>query len=130
MLICLVIALNAWLCNVNILFINWDEIRLLYIGSHLFESCTFGLSGGGSALLPAPIPPVTLNELMEVTQLLARHGANIYQLNTVRKHLELMKGGGLAKAAHPAKVGYGSYVSICYNIDKLSVLQHTLSVCF
>jgi len=62
------------------------------------------LLGGGSALLPAPIPPVTLQELVEVTRLLARGGATIHQLNTLRKHLELMKGGGLAKAAYPAKV--------------------------
>jgi len=62
------------------------------------------LLGGGSALLPAPVPPVTLSELTEVTRLLARAGATIYQLNTLRKHLELMKGGGLAKAAYPAKV--------------------------
>ena len=54
--------------------------------------------------MPAPVPPVTLAELTEVTRLLARAGATIYQLNTLRKHLELMKGGGLAKAAYPAKV--------------------------
>ena len=54
--------------------------------------------------MPAPVPPVTLQELFDVTRLLARSGATIYQLNTLRKHLELMKGGGLAKAAYPAKV--------------------------
>jgi len=70
----------------------------------LFQCSGFDVSGGGSALLPAPIPPVTLQELVEVTRLLARAGANIHQLNTLRKHLELMKGGGLAKAAFPAKV--------------------------
>jgi len=47
---------------------------------------------------------VTLGELVKVTRLLARSGATIHQLNTLRKHLELMKGGGLAKAAFPAKV--------------------------
>ena len=61
-------------------------------------------SGGGSALSPAPVPPVTLHELVEVTRLLAKSGATIYQLNTVRKHIELLKGGGLARAAFPAKV--------------------------
>jgi len=61
-------------------------------------------SGGGSALSPAPIPPVTLHELAEVTRLLAKRGATIHQLNTLRKHIELLKGGGLARAAFPAKV--------------------------
>jgi len=70
----------------------------------------FGSSGGGSALLPAPAPPVTLQELVEVTRLLARAGATICQLNTVRKHIELMKGGGLAKAAYPAKVKHVSLI--------------------
>ena len=62
------------------------------------------LLGGGSALLPAPIPPVTLDELVQVTRLLARRGATIHELNTLRKHVELMKGGGLAMAASPAQV--------------------------
>jgi glycerate-2-kinase len=60
--------------------------------------------GGGSALLPSPIPPVTLEELTQVTRMLAHRGATIQQLNTVRKHLELLKGGGLAKTAYPAQV--------------------------
>ena len=47
---------------------------------------------------------MTLHELAEVTRLLAKSGATIIQLNTLRKHIELLKGGGLAKAAFPAKV--------------------------
>lgn len=62
------------------------------------------ISGGGSSLLPAPVPPVTLEEKAEVTALLLRSGATIRELNTVRKHLSRVKGGGLANAAAPAPV--------------------------
>ncbi|EGW05667.1 Glycerate kinase [Cricetulus griseus] len=62
------------------------------------------ISGGGSALLPAPIPPVTLEEKQMLTKLLAAHGATIQELNTIRKTLSQLKGGGLAQAAYPAQV--------------------------
>ncbi|KAM3844948.1 glycerate kinase isoform 1-T2 [Vipera latastei] len=62
------------------------------------------ISGGGSALLPAPIPPVTLEDKATITRLLASKGANIQELNTIRKALSLSKGGGLAQVAHPAQV--------------------------
>ncbi|XP_064633407.1 glycerate kinase-like [Lineus longissimus] len=62
------------------------------------------ISGGGSALLPAPIPPIKLEEKASVTKLLAKNGANIHELNTLRKHLSLLKGGGLANVAYPANV--------------------------
>lgn len=62
------------------------------------------ISGGGSALLPVPAAPVTLEDKAEVTTLLLRSGATIRELNTVRKHLSRIKGGGLAKAAAPAPV--------------------------
>ncbi|KAM6468240.1 glycerate kinase [Liasis olivaceus] len=62
------------------------------------------ISGGGSALLPAPIPPVTLEEKGTITRLLAAKGATIQELNTIRKALSLSKGGGLARVAHPAQV--------------------------
>jgi hydroxypyruvate reductase len=64
----------------------------------------FLISGGGSALLPAPAPPVTLGEKQEVTRLLLGAGATIGELNAVRKHLSLLKGGQLARAASPATV--------------------------
>jgi len=70
-------------------------------------------------LLPAPIPPVTLNELVEVTRMLARSGATIYQLNTLRKHLELMKGGGLAQAAYPAKVKHVAVTVVFVYADNM-----------
>lgn len=62
------------------------------------------ISGGGSALTPAPAPPVTLEEKQAVTQLLLAAGATINELNAVRKHLSLLKGGQLARAAAPATV--------------------------
>ncbi|XP_060621831.2 glycerate kinase [Anolis sagrei] len=62
------------------------------------------ISGGGSALLPAPIPPVTLEEKTTITRLLASKGATIQELNTLRKALSLLKGGGLARSAYPAQV--------------------------
>jgi hydroxypyruvate reductase len=62
------------------------------------------VSGGGSALTPAPAPPVTLAEKQRVTRLLLDAGATITELNAVRKHLSLFKGGQLARAAAPARV--------------------------
>jgi glycerate 2-kinase len=64
----------------------------------------FLVSGGGSALTPAPAPPVTLAEKQETTRLLLGAGATINELNAVRKHLSLLKGGQLARAAAPAAV--------------------------
>ncbi|XP_014814944.1 PREDICTED: glycerate kinase isoform X1 [Calidris pugnax] len=62
------------------------------------------ISGGGSALLPAPIPPILLKEKEKLTKMLASRGAAIQELNIVRKTLSLLKGGGLARLAHPAQV--------------------------
>src|SRR5206468_6835504 len=62
------------------------------------------LSGGGSALTPAPAPPITLEEKQHVTRLLLAAGATIGELNAVRKHLSRFKGGLLARAAWPATV--------------------------
>jgi glycerate 2-kinase len=62
------------------------------------------VSGGGSALTPAPVPPITLADKQAMTRLLLAAGANINQLNAVRKHCSLLKGGQLARAAAPARV--------------------------
>ncbi len=61
-------------------------------------------SGGGSALLPAPAPPITLAEKQHTTQLLLECGATIGQVNTIRKHLSAVKGGLLARRIFPATV--------------------------
>src|SRR5262245_42140237 len=62
------------------------------------------ISGGGSALTPAPAPPITLEEKQATMRLLLEAGATINELNAVRKHLSLIKGGQLARAASPACV--------------------------
>jgi hydroxypyruvate reductase len=62
------------------------------------------ISGGGSALLPGPISPVTLEDKQELVRLLLSIGADIHEMNAVRKHLSLTKGGNLMRAAYPATV--------------------------
>ena len=63
------------------------------------DLCLAVISGGGSALLPAPKPPLTLEDKHAVTRFLMHSGATIQQLNTVRKRLSRIKGGGLARAS-------------------------------
>jgi glycerate 2-kinase len=89
------------------------DARGLAASAHLLELAAraraddlvlFLVSGGGSALTPAPAPPVTLEEKQQVTRLLLAAGATIAELNAVRKHLSRFKGGLLARAAWPATV--------------------------
>jgi hydroxypyruvate reductase len=62
------------------------------------------LSGGGSALLAAPMAGITLDQKRAVTKALLACGASIGEINCVRKHLSAIKGGRLAQAAAPARV--------------------------
>ncbi|BAK65039.1 putative glycerate kinase [Sphingobium sp. SYK-6] len=62
------------------------------------------LSGGASALLAAPAPPLDLAAKQAVTRALVRSGASIGEINLVRRHLSRIKGGRLAAAAFPADV--------------------------
>jgi hydroxypyruvate reductase len=62
------------------------------------------ISGGGSALLIAPPQGISLEDKQAATKLLLACGANIHELNTIRKHLSRSKGGRLAQAVHPATV--------------------------
>lgn len=60
------------------------------------------ISGGGSALLEQPAPGLSLADLQTLTELLLAAGADIREINTLRKHLSAVKGGQLARLAHPA----------------------------
>lgn len=64
----------------------------------------FLISGGGSALMTLPVEGVSLEDMQSLTRLLLACGANIGEMNTLRKHLDRVKGGGLAQAAAPARL--------------------------
>ncbi|MDP2976751.1 MAG: glycerate kinase [Anaerolineales bacterium] len=62
------------------------------------------ISGGGSALMAAPVEGVTLSDLQALTSALLACGASIDEINILRRHLDRLKGGGLARLAFPARV--------------------------
>ncbi len=62
------------------------------------------ISGGGSALITAPYQGVSLADMRELTRQLLACGARIDEINTLRRHLDQIKGGGLAKKIAPATV--------------------------
>jgi glycerate 2-kinase len=62
------------------------------------------ISGGGSAILVSPMGGLSLSDLQDLTAILLASGANINQINALRKHLDQVKGGKLAKLAFPAQV--------------------------
>ncbi|MBI3865087.1 MAG: DUF4147 domain-containing protein [Planctomycetia bacterium] len=80
--------------------------RILEIVSQLSAAdlCLALLSGGGSALLPAPAAGITLTDKQAVTRFLMHSGATIGELNTVRKHLSRIKGGKLAQACRAGQL--------------------------
>lgn len=84
------------------------------------------ISGGGSALLPAPVAGVTLAEKAEVSRLLLGAGVDISQLNLVRQSLSRLKGGGLLRAAQPAPVT--AYILSDVIGDDLRVIASGLTV--
>jgi glycerate 2-kinase len=68
------------------------------------DVCFCLLTGGGSALLPAPVPEISLDDKVRLTRLISGAGANIEQLNIVRQNLSLVKGGGLARACRAGQL--------------------------
>lgn len=62
------------------------------------------VSGGGSALLPAPVDAITLSEKQRITALLINCGANISEINIIRKHLSKLKGGRILEHTNQAKL--------------------------
>lgn len=61
------------------------------------------ITGGGSALLETPVDGIGLSEVQRVTERLLESGATIHEINAVRKHFSLVKGGRLARAIAPAR---------------------------
>ena len=80
------------------------QILELVAGLGEKDVCVVLLSGGGSALLPAPVAAITLADKQQVTRMLMHAGATIDELNCVRKQLSLVKGGGLARATQAGLV--------------------------
>lgn len=68
------------------------------------DTVLFLISGGGSALLTLPYEGISLADKQAVNRELLRSGANICEMNVVRRHLSAIKGGRLAAACHPARV--------------------------
>ena len=80
-------------------------IRLLEMAKEVEEDdlAIALISGGGSALLNCPVEGVALEEMVQLTKLLLESGANINEINSVRKHLSQVKGGRLARAIAPGR---------------------------
>ncbi len=62
------------------------------------------ISGGGSALMVSPVPGISLDDLRNLTEKLLASGSTINEINTLRKHLDRMKGGQIARYAVPAQL--------------------------
>lgn len=84
------------------------------------------ISGGGSALLPAPVEGVTLQDKAEVSRILLASGFDIGRINLVRQALSRLKGGGLLRAAAPAPVS--AYILSDVIGDDLRVIASGLTV--
>lgn len=84
--------------------VGTEEILQLVESLGPDDLCLCLISGGGSALLPAPVEAVTLQDKLAVTRRLSAAGANIEQLNAVRKQLSRIKGGGLARACRAGRL--------------------------
>lgn len=81
-----------------------NRVRELLANLNARDLLIVAISGGASALLTAPAHPLTLADKQKTTDLLLRAGAGIAELNAVRKHLSMLKGGRVAALAYPATV--------------------------
>ena len=81
-----------------------ERIRKLVTGLTADDLVIALISGGGSSLLVAPGPGLTLADKQAINQALLKSGATISEMNCVRRHLSALKGGRLAAACHPARV--------------------------
>jgi hydroxypyruvate reductase len=81
-----------------------ERIRALVSGLSEDDLVLCLISGGGSALLSAPAPGITLEQKRAINKALLASGATIAEMNCVRKHLSALKGGRLALACAPARV--------------------------
>lgn len=84
------------------------------------------ISGGGSAMLVAPAPGITLSDKIHITSALLKSGATIQEMNVVRKHLSQVKGGNLARLLSPATV-LGFVISDVVGNDLSTIASGPLS---
>jgi len=85
-------------------FMAAKEMKSLAEGAQEGDIVFCAMTGGNSALAPLPVSGITLEEKRAVTELLLSSGANIKEMNAVRKHLSDIKGGRLALSIFPAEV--------------------------
>ena len=85
------------------LFVS-QRIMTMVSGLTADDTVLFLISGGGSALLTLPYEGISLADKQAVNRELLRSGANICEMNVIRRHLSAIKGGRLAAACHPARV--------------------------
>ncbi len=81
-----------------------QQIAALLAGAREQDLVLCLVSGGGSALMTLPVTGITLDDMRVLTDKLLRVGATINEVNTIRKHIERIKGGNLARLAYPARV--------------------------
>jgi len=81
-----------------------QRVLELLSGLHADDLLFCLISGGGSALMAAPVEGVTLSDLQSLTSALLACGASVGEINILRRHLDRLKGGGLARLAFPARV--------------------------
>lgn len=85
-------------------FMAAQEIKSLAKTAQEGDIVFCAITGGSSSLAPFPVPSVTIGEKREINELLLHSGADIREINAVRKHLSQIKGGNLARSIFPAEI--------------------------